>query len=192
MMPPKGKRRSNALVSRDAFELLRLVDGEGMLIDDAMKQLKLSRSRAYELLGRARSAVLRPKNEANKKAAETNVKRWYEAEPETPIESATVATTATLPDVQPTPRPVEPAPKAKSVRKVQPYTPEPKPVRNPNEDEATWRVRWRRWQVETQIAENMMQGAITGVVLRGRPHRGLCFGSCPIGRCTCHDPIGDF
>jgi predicted DNA-binding protein (UPF0251 family) len=81
-MPPKGKRRSNALVTRDAFELLRLVDGEGMLIDDAMVELKLSRSRAYDLLGRARSAVLRSQNEANKKAAEVNTKRWYEAAPE--------------------------------------------------------------------------------------------------------------
>jgi predicted DNA-binding protein (UPF0251 family) len=117
-MPPRGKRRANALVTRDAFELLRLVDGEGILIDDAMKQLKLSRSRAYDLLARARSAVLRSHNEANKKAAEVNTKRWYEAapEPDTVIPFPVlerIEREVSLP-------PVEPTPKAEPVPDVQP------------------------------------------------------------------------
>jgi len=177
MMPPKGKRRSNALVSRDAFELLRLVDGEGMLIDDAMKQLKLSRSRAYELLGRARSAVLRPKNEANKKAAETNVKRWYEAEPETPIESATVATTATLPDVQPVTAPV-------------PEEDDPWPWGHlMSREEFLKRDPWRQKQLVAQWMENVALGGKHALTLRGGPKNKNCFRGCPSYQCLCEENL---
>lgn len=39
--------------------------------------------------------------------------------------------------------------------KSTPETPEGKPVRGPDEDELTWRSRWRRWQHTTQVAENV-------------------------------------
>ena len=71
---------------------------------------------------------------------------------------------------------------------IRPYEPTPRPVRKPGEDDLTWKTRWRRWQVDEQVAENMLQGAL-GPVLRGRPHRrgNVCFGNCPPFNCTCHD-----
>lgn len=70
---------------------------------------------------------------------------------------------------------------------VKPYEPSPRPVRKPGEDDLTWKTRWRRWQIDEQVMENLLQGA-TGPVLRGRPNRaGVCFGNCPPFNCTCHD-----
>jgi hypothetical protein len=62
----------------------------------------------------------------------------------------------------------------------------PRPVRKPGEDDLTWKTRWRRWQVDEQVAENMLQGAL-GPVLRGKKNLGVCFGNCPPFNCTCHD-----
>jgi predicted DNA-binding protein (UPF0251 family) len=187
---PKGKRRANALVTRDAFELLRLVDGEGMLIDDAMKQLKLSRSRAYDLLGRARSAVLGSQNEANKKAAEVNVKRWYEAAPEPQAPQVGHDTTGFVtqsPDV----RYVSTAPEVTE--------PLPEPV--PEEaDPWPWghlmsyaefktRDPWRQKQLIAQWEENVVLGGKHALTLRGGPKNKNCFRGCPSYQCTCEENL---
>jgi hypothetical protein len=213
-MPPKGKRRADALVTRDAFELLKRVDGENEDIDEARVRppLKLSRSRAYDLLGRARSAVLRSQNETNKKASEVNVKRWYEAAPEpvvTSAEVATIAATATVPpDVQPV---VEPDKCSDvSTLKVEPKTvADPEFItlpdgtkrrirpQEPTEDVYEWshvmdysvfRVKtpWRQAQLIAQWKENEVLGG-KHVNLRGKSKSGPCFGSCPTGNCTCND-----
>jgi hypothetical protein len=74
----------------------------------------------------------------------------------------------------------------KSAPKIRPYEPTPRPVRKPGEDDLTWKTRWRRWQVDEQVAENMLQGAM-GPVLRGKKNLGVCFGNCPAYACRCHD-----
>ena len=184
-MPPKGKRRSNALVTSDAFELLKRVDGENEDIDEARVRppLKLSRSRAYDLLGRARSAVLRPQNEANKKASETNVKRWYELpSPEPshaplPQEETFIAEVAT-PVVTP---PV-----------VLP-TPEPEPwewEHLMSFAEFQKRDPWRQKQLIAAWMENQyLSGKPFVPTLRGGPKNINCFRGCPSYQCSCEDNL---
>jgi hypothetical protein len=49
---------------------------------------------------------------------------------------------------------------------------------------------WRQQQLMLQWIENEAQGG-KHINLRGRPNpTGVCFGSCPVGNCTCHDIDG--
>jgi predicted DNA-binding protein (UPF0251 family) len=217
-MPPKGKRRANALVTRDAFELLRLVDGEGMLIDDAMKQLKLSRSRAYDLLGRARMAVLRSQNEANKKAAEVNTKRWYEAvpdgtragtqddddghhqgspEPHADAGPITVERECVrrshVGDAHEDVRAVVRTEPEKSSAVVSPVS-EPEPVwewehLKPYGEFMSW-PEHRREQWLAQVRQNEALGGVRWTpVLRGGIKNRNCFRGCPSYQCTCEENL---
>jgi predicted DNA-binding protein (UPF0251 family) len=70
-----GKRKSNAETYRYAMTLAKLVDVDLMEVEDAAKQLGLTRSTAYRLLSRARSMLLAPQVEADNKAAEPLVKK---------------------------------------------------------------------------------------------------------------------
>src|SRR5580693_4587994 len=78
-LPPKGKgRKSNIEAYRDAIAIVKLVDHDCMEVADAAKALGLKERTAYRLLSRARSMLLTPQIEADKKAAEPKVKDWFE------------------------------------------------------------------------------------------------------------------
>src|SRR5580704_15490896 len=102
-MPPKGKgRKSNIEAYRDAMAVVKLVDHDCMEVADAAKALGLNERTAYRLLSRARSMLLGPQIEADKKAAEPAVNKWFEpiTSPEpsqapSPVEVGSVATPAT-------------------------------------------------------------------------------------------------
>ena len=92
-MPPKGKgRKSNIEAYRDAMAIVKLVDHDCMEVADAAKALGLPPRTAYRLLSRARSLLLAPQVEADRKAAEPKVNQWFE-----PI----VADSATKPEPVP-------------------------------------------------------------------------------------------
>jgi len=195
-MPPKGKgRKSNIEAYRDAMAIVKLVDHDCMEVADAAKALGLTTSTAYRLLSRARGVLLTPQIEANKKAAEPKVNQWYEVDPNhirpegvvgpqeghEPTSFVSVATTATLPDVQPTP------------------VSDPEFLTLPDGtkrlyewshvmDYSSFRVKtpWRQQQLIAQWKENEVLGG-KYVNLRGKPNSGPCFGSCPTGNCTCND-----
>jgi hypothetical protein len=156
--------------------------------------------------------VLRPQNEANKKTATPNVKRWFEPMPDTPEESNLATATAmkerpedsvsavvrTEPETRATDFSNEPPPVVErefltlpdgTKRRIKPQ--------QPTEDIYEWshvmdyssfRVKtpWRQQQLIAQWKENEVLGG-KHVNLRGKPKSGPCFGSCPMGNCTCND-----
>jgi predicted DNA-binding protein (UPF0251 family) len=82
-LPPKGKgRKSNIEAYRDAMAVVKLVDHDCMEVPDAAKALGLNERTAYRLLSRARSMLLTPQIEADKKAAEPKVNQWFEPIPD--------------------------------------------------------------------------------------------------------------
>jgi hypothetical protein len=175
---PKGKgRKSNAETYRDAMAVAKLVDVDGLLVEDAATQLSLTRSTAYRLLSRARSLLLRVETETNRKAAEPVVNKWFE-----PI----VAESATKP---------EPVPEIK-LPDIQPVT---APV--PEEDDpwpwghlmsyAEFKTRdpWRQKQLVAQWMENVVLGGKHALTLRGGPKNKNCFRGCPSYECLCEENL---
>jgi predicted DNA-binding protein (UPF0251 family) len=170
---PKGKgRKANAKVTADAFKLLKLVDVDLMDVEDAAKQCGLTRSTAYRLLSRARSAVLAPQVEADKKAAEPNVRRWFEpiSTPEPPVE-------VKLPDVKPVPTSVQVNDEVWPWEHLMSYT------------EFQTRTPHRQKQLIAQWEENVVLGGKHALTLRGGPKNKNCFRGCPSYECLCEDNL---
>jgi predicted DNA-binding protein (UPF0251 family) len=184
-MPPKGKgRKSNIEAYRDAMAVVKLVDHDCMEVADAAKALGLSERTAYRLLSRARSILLTPQIEADKKVAAPAVNQWFEVDPSLTTEGevgpqvdheatrfVTVANTATLPAVEPVPEP------------------EPEPwewEHLMSRAEFLKRDPWRQKQLIAGWTENLALSGQSSITLRGKPRGGPCFGNCPMGNCTCN------
>jgi hypothetical protein len=183
-LPPKGKgRKSNIEAYRDAMAIVKLVDHDCMEVADAAKALGLKLSTAYRLLSRARSMLLTPQIEADKKAAEPKVNQWFEVDPNLKTGSAERAGTTELLDIA-------------TAMKLSTVEPVPEPV--PEEDDpwpwghlmsyAEFKTRdpWRQKQLIAQWEENVILGGKHSITLRGKPRSGPCFGNCPTGNCTCN------
>jgi predicted DNA-binding protein (UPF0251 family) len=185
-MPPKGKgRKSNIEAYRDAMAIVKLVDHDCEEVEDAAKALGLTRATAYRLLSRARSMLLTPQIEADKKAAEPKVKDWFEPLPAPEPEPATVREREfEIPDVQPVPTPVA--------------EPEPEPWKWSHlmsREEFLKRDLWRQKQLIAQWEQNTALGGTRWTpVLRGKPsNQGVCFNpNHSQFNCDCHAGIEDF
>jgi hypothetical protein len=148
--PKKTGRKSNAQTYRDAMAMARLVDVDCMQVEDAAKQLGLTRSTAYRLLSRARSLLLAPQVKADREAAAPAVNEWFEPMPRTTGASDVDAgPEPELPEVRAVVR-TEPEMKLPPVEPVRPPVVEPPP----DTSEAGRRREWRRQQVEKQMEEN--------------------------------------
>lgn len=162
MMPPKGKRKSKAETYRDAMAMARLVDVDCMIVEDAAKQLGLTRSTGYRLLSRARSLLLTPEIEVNKKAAEPKVKQWYEPNPVRIKQGFTPSRPDPVAEV------MQHSAEAKLPEVTLPELPPVEPVRPPvfkpppDTSEEGRRREWRRQQNEKQMEENGHQLTFRG------------------------------
>jgi hypothetical protein len=171
-----GKRKSNAKTYRDAMAMARLVDVDGMQVEDAARQLGLTRSTGYRLLSRARSMLLAPQVEADRKAAEPVVKEWFEpnparikngfipSRPDPVVEENVVGVTDDVGDLEAVGARAEqdvrrPEQEMKLLPIEQPRR-APKPP--PDTSEAGRRREWRRQQVEKQMEENGHQLTFRG------------------------------
>jgi|HubBroStandDraft_2_1064218.scaffolds.fasta_scaffold02438_11 hypothetical protein len=205
-LPPKGKgRKSNIEAYRDAMAIVKLVDHDCMEVEDAAKALGLKLSTAYRLLSRARSMLLTPQIEADKKAAEPMVNQWFEVDPNLTTEGVVGPQVKDLPDISSTagvgtrtgndgPPPVVERefitlPDG-TKRRVKPQEPTADIYEWSHVmDYSSFRVKtpWRQAQLIAQWKENEALGG-KYVNLRGKPQTGLpCFGACPKGNCTCHN-----
>jgi predicted DNA-binding protein (UPF0251 family) len=180
MTPPKGKRKSNAETYRDAMAVAKLVDVDGLEVGDAAASLGLTRSTTYRLLSRARSLLLREETEANKKAAEPVVNKWFEpivAESAIKPEPVSEVPEMKLPDIQPVTAPV-------------PEDDDPWPWEHlMSHAEFMTRDPWRQKQLVAQWMENVALGGKHSLTLRGGPKNKNCFRGCPSYECLCEENL---
>jgi hypothetical protein len=211
-LPPKGKgRKSNIEAYRDAMAIVKLVDHDCEEVEDAAKALGLPLSTAYRLLSRARSMLLTPQIEADKKAAEPKVNQWFEVKPKFsghPLPNPTACNkdsgdgaTDDVGDLEGSPEPqAEVMQHDSGEAKLSGETSSPVGARaeqevwewehlKPYREFMSW-PEHRRKQWLAQVQQNEALGGVRWTpVLRGGVKNRTCFRGCPSYQCTCEDNL---